>query len=354
MVKKGIVAVDLFCGAGGLTRGLLDAGIKVKKGYDLDSKVKDTYEKNNQGVKFYYQDISSLKGEELTKGLDIENNFFILAGCAPCQPFSRINKQKFKHDKRKILILQFLRLIKETKPDFILMENVPGLERGEGKIIFEKFKKGIKKEGYSYKTKVLNVKDYGVPQKRKRLIFLASNKREVDIPEPTHGGRKERYVTVRDAISKYPNLKPGKKNKMILNHECRNLSELNKKRMRFIKKNGGSRKDLPKNLILKCHVGHKGHGDVYGRMKWDEISPTLTCKCTSISNGRFGHPTQNRGISVREAAAIQTFSDEYVFYGGLVESTKWVGNAVPVKFTKVFGEYFIKLVNNQKEWQKNL
>ena len=118
---------------------------------------------------------------------------------------------------------------------------------------------------------------------------------------------------------------------------------MNKKRMKFIGKDGGSRANLPRNLILNCHINHSGHGDVYGRMKWDSVSPTLTCKCTSISNGRFGHPSQNRGISVREAAAIQTFPDEYVFYGNLTDSTRWVGNAVPVKFTKVFGEYFIKL-----------
>jgi len=346
MIKKGFVAVDLFCGAGGLTRGLLDAGIKVKKGYDIDLKVKDTYERNNEGVKFYYQDISSLKGEEVIKGLNLKNNFFILAGCAPCQPFSRINKQKLKYDKRKISILEFLRLIKETKPDFILMENVPGLEKGEGKEIFEKFKKNLEKESYFYKTKVVNVKDYGVPQKRRRLILIASNKKEIKFPDPTHGKGKKRYLTVRDTISKYPNLKPGKKDKNVFNHECRNLSELNKKRMKFIKKDGGSRTNLPKEFTLKCHIGHNGHGDVYGRMKWGEVSPTLTCKCTSISNGRFGHPSQDRGISVREAAAIQTFPDKYAFYGSLTDSTKWVGNAVPVKFTKIFGEYFINLVNS--------
>ena len=139
-------------------------------------------------------------------------------------------------------------------------------------------------------------------------------------------------------------MKPGEKNLFIPNHECRDLSEINRKRLKFIKKDGGSRKDLPRKLILKCHLNHNGHGDVYGRMRWGEVSPTLTCKCTSISNGRFGHPSQNRAISVREAAAIQTFSDNYIFYGNLTDSTRWIGNAVPVKFTRVLGEYFINLI----------
>lgn len=345
MIKKGIIAIDLFCGAGGLTRGLLDAGIKVKKGYDIDSEVQETYEKNNNGAKFHFKDISSLKGKEILEGINTKNNFFLLVGCAPCQPFSIINKQNLKKDKRKILILEFARIIKEIKPDFILMENVPGLKNNKGKEVFEKFKKILKKEGYFYKTKIIDVRGYGVPQKRKRLVLVASNKIEVSIPEYTYKKGKSGYLTVRDAISKYPPLKPGGKNKSIPNHECRNLSELNKKRMKFIKRNGGSRLDLPKKLILKCHINHNGHRDVYGRMKWDDASPTLTCKCTSISNGRFGHPSQNRGISVREAAAIQTFSDRYVFHGSLTNTTKWVGNAVPVKFAKVFGECFIKLKN---------
>ena len=131
-MKKEIIAVDLFCGAGGLTRGLLDAGIKVKKGYDIDPNLKETYEKNNEGTEFFQKDISILKGEEILKELDRANKFFLLAGCAPCQPFSIINKKNATGDKRKNLILEFARLIKETRPDFILMENVPGLKKTKG------------------------------------------------------------------------------------------------------------------------------------------------------------------------------------------------------------------------------
>ena len=346
-MKKGIVAVDLFCGAGGLTRGLLDAGIEVKKGYDIDSKLKNTFEKNNNGVKFYHVDIRNLKKDDILENLDLENNYLLLAGCAPCQPFSEINKKNLKKDQRKYLFLQFGRLIEEIKPDFVFAENVPGLKKGRGKSIFEEFEKILIKEKYFYRSDILDAKNYGVPQKRKRFVLIASRHAPVEIPEATHGPKsfmEKPYVTVRDVISKYPRIKAGKKHEQIPNHESRDLEEINKLRLKYIKKNGGSRLDLPDNLKLKCHSNHEGHTDFYGRMKWDDVAPTLTCKCTSISNGRFAHPTQARGISIREAAALQTFKDDYVFEGTLMETTKWIGNAVPVQFSKVFGDYFIKNV----------
>jgi len=341
-MKRGIVAVDLFCGAGGLTRGLLDSGINVLKGYDFDGKAAETYERNNRGAQFFNVDITSLKGKDLTEGIDTENNFFLLAGCAPCQPFSIINQKSIAKDDRKNLILKFAKLITETCPDFILMENVPGLANGKGKRIFNKFLKTLEREGYKYSFNVLNTKDYGVPQKRRRLVLLASKHSNVEIPKPTHGNSKNPLVTVRDAIGKYPSLQAGESNMNIPNHQARKLSELNLKRIKATKKNGGSRSDLPEELLLECHKKHKGHNDVYGRMLWDDVSPTLTCKCTSLSNGRFGHPTQNRAITVREAASIQTFPEDYIFYGNMCDATKWVGNAVPVRFSKVFGDYFMR------------
>ena len=342
-MNKGVVAVDLFCGAGGLTRGLLDAGIKVKKGYDLDKKSAETYEKNNN-IPFYERNVSDINGKELKSDLDIKNNYFLLAGCAPCQPFSLINKREIDGDDRRILLLQFGRLIKEAKPDFIFMENVPGLMKGKGKDIFKAFIKILDEEKYKYDFNVLDARDYGVPQKRKRLVLLASKHGEIKIPVPEFGPRSRNkipYITVRGAIEKYDKIMVGK-DSPIQNHEARRLSETNQIRLKFIKKNGGSRSDLPENLVLECHKDYKGHGDVYGRMKWEEPAPTLTCKCTSISNGRFAHPSQDRGISVREAAAIQTFDDDYVFYGPIGQTTKMVGNAVPVRFAKELGSVFLK------------
>lgn len=333
-IRKGIVAVDFFCGAGGLTRGLIDAGIKVIKGYDNDPKLIDTYEKNNQGVKFYCKDISELKKEDVLEGLDIRNNYLLLAGCAPCQPFSPMLRDGKKRDARRNLLIEFGRLISEIRPDFVFAENVPGLKNGRGKKIFKQFEDILRKEGYFFVSEVLDAKNYGVPQKRRRLVLLASLHCRICIPDGTHGEAEGKlpYVTVRDAISGFPRIKAGGINKKVHNHTARTLSKLNIDRLRYIRKNGGTRRDLPEKLMLKCHRMHSGHADVYGRMKWDEFAPTLTCKCTSLSNGRFGHPSQLRAISVREAAALQTFRDDYIFYGTLSDNTKWVGNAVPPVF----------------------
>lgn len=337
---KGIIAVDLFCGAGGLTRGLLDAGITVKKGFDNDPRVKYTYEKNNPEVKFFCKDISEMIKEDVLEGLDIKDNFLLLAGCAPCQPFSRLLRKNRKKDSRANLLLQFGRLVSEVKPDFVFVENVPGLKNGKGKVIFTQFEDILRKEEYFFVSDILDAKDYGVPQKRKRLVLLASRHSEIGILPATHGSDKNKlpYITVRDAIAGFPIIRAGGKHKKVPNHECRDLSALNKKRLKYIRQNGGTRVDLPESLRLECHKKHNGHTDVYGRMKWDNVSPTLTCKCNSISNGRFGHPTQLRAISVREAAALQTFSDDYVFYGNMSENSKWVGNAVPPIFARCLAE----------------
>lgn len=342
---KKIVAVDLFCGAGGLTRGLKDAGIKVIRGYDNDSDLKDTYEKNNGRTKFIDKDVSEITKQDILNGIDRKKSYFLLAGCAPCQPFSSINRSNFETDGRKLLIMQFGRLIKATIPDFIFLENVPGLSNGKGKFIFKKFTEILDNLGYFHCSKIINTKNYGVPQSRGRLVLLASLKHPIDIPDQTHGKNKKPYVTVKDAIKNYPIIRAGKIHAKIPNHQTRDIESINLQRLKYIKKNGGSRIDLPDHLVLECHKKHTGHSDVYGRMKWEDVAPTLTCKCTSITNGRFGHPTQLRGISVREAATLQTFNDNYIFYGNLTQNTKWVGNAVPVRFSKIFGRYFVNMVN---------
>ena len=201
----------------------------------------------------------------------------------------------------------------------------------------------LSSKGYSWDCKIINAKDYGVPQNRKRLIIIASKHNPISLPDPTHGPfskSKKKYITVMEAISRYPPVRAGNLHKKILNHEARDLGLKNKKRLKLIKKNGGSRLDLPSHLQLECHKNHSGHRDVYGRMRWDSVSPTLTCKCTSISNGRFGHPTQTRAISVREAAALQSFDDKFIFYGSLTQNTKWIGNAVPPLLSYRLGRVF--------------
>ena len=349
-MKKGIIAVDIFCGAGGLTRGLLDAGICVKKGFDIDSKVKDTYEKNNEGVKFFCKNVREIRKKDIVGDLDLKNNYLLLAGCAPCQPFSSINQDDTTEDDRKNLLLQLGRLVREVKPDFISVENVPGLKNGRGKSIFSKFEKILTDEGYFFESKILNAKNYAVPQNRRRLVLLASKYEMPVFPKETNDGVNTPFVTVKDVISKYPSIKAGKKHEEIPNHQSRMLTEKNLMRLKHIPKDGGNRMSLPKHLCLECHKKHNGHSDVYGRMRWNAIAPTLTCKCSSLSNGRFGHPEQNRAISLREAAAIQTFKDNYIFYGStLTDNTRWIGNAVPVKFAKESNKYFIEFIRRCNE-----
>jgi len=344
-----IIGIDFFCGAGGLTRGLLDAGIEVSKGFDLDDKAKETYEKNNPKARFFAKDVSLVTKEEVMKGIDIDDSMLLFAGCAPCQPFSAMKKGSKEKSNDKNLLLQFGRLISEVKPDFIFAENVPGLRYGKGKRIFRKFERLLEDNGYSFEYGTLDAKDYGVPQKRRRFILLASLHGQINLPTATHGidSGKLPYVVVKDVIKKFPVIRAGSKHKKIPNHQSRGLSRRNKRRLLRIRKDGGTRFDLPSRLRLNCHKKHNGHTDVYGRMKWNETAPALTCKCTSLSNGRFGHPTQLRAISVREAAALQTFPDNYVFYGNLADATKWVGNAVPPQLAKVFGEQIIRHVGRK-------
>jgi DNA (cytosine-5)-methyltransferase 1 len=330
-----IVAVDLFCGAGGLTAGLRKAGVKVVKGIDIDSEVEKTYKLNNPGSTFLNRDISEITAEDLIQGINRQNDLFLLAGCAPCQPFSLQNRTK-RRDKRKSLMKQVGRLIDLTKPDLVLVENVPGFINKKNRYHTE-FIGILKKHKYFFSEGILNARDYGVPQNRRRYVLFASLRSKVSLPEATYGPGKLDYVTVKDAIAKYPRIKAGGSSKSFPNHSSRILSDLNLERLMIIPKDGGSRNSLPKALELKCHNEHNGHYDVLGRMRWDKPAPTLTCKCTSITNGRYGHPTQNRGISLREAAALQTFSDDYIFYGSKTSIAKQIGNAVPVLLAQKLG-----------------
>lgn len=344
-----MIAIDFFCGGGGITRGLLDAGINVLAGIDSNPNCKETYEKNNLNT-YIECDICKLTPKELVSKFpqlkDKDN--VMLVGCAPCQPFSLLRREELDENGKAIphksvnLLIEFGRFVKAIKPAHVVVENVPGLN-GKGNDILNNFKKMLDEEGYKVDDKVIYAKDYGVPQNRRRYVLIASRLFKPVIPESTHGNKEGLlpYCTVRETISKYPKIKAGEKNAQFSNHQCANLSELLLKRIKATPHDGGSRTDWPENLILDCHKNFKGHTDVYGRMKWDEPSPTLTVKCFSLSNGRFGHPEQNRAISLREAAALQTFPDDYVFYGSVQEVGRQIGNAVPVLLAKVMGEYIL-------------
>jgi DNA (cytosine-5)-methyltransferase 1 len=275
------------------------------------------------------------------------NDYLLFIACAPCQPYSRILRKSTTATKTH-LVLTFAEFVKELAPDIIFMENVPGLaEASQGRVLKE-FLETLKSKKLNYECEwqLVDAKSYGVPQTRKRFILLASRIGKIPFPSKTHGDKLLPYVTVKDILSKYPRIKAGETHKDVPNHSARALSQLNLRRMRSTPRDGGSRKDWPQELWLECHKKNSGHTDVYGRMRWKKPAPTLTCKCNSITNGRFGHPTQNRPISLREAAALQTFSDDFVFYGENTYIARHIGNAVPVLIAEVFGKGIVAHVSS--------
>ena len=330
-----IVAIDLFCGAGGLTRGMLDAGVDVIGGFDIATDAQYAYEHNNirsngQSCRYFNQDVSTLTSEQISKLVGSRRNkTLLMAGCAPCQPFSAQNRNKRRQDIRRNLLLQFARLIRECKPDLVFMENVPGLPALAPQV-FNQFLESLKETGLkNIDYGVVNAKDYGVPQNRRRFVLLASAQSSVSIPSPLYAP--DKYKTVKEAISSFPAIQAGQSNDSFPNHRCAGLSETNLLRLKFIKHN---RKELPPNLILECHKSNTSHSDTYGRMSWNKPAPTLTTKFFSISNGRYAHPQQNRAISLREGAALQSFPDNYTFAGSMQSIARQIGNAVPPLLAK--------------------
>ena len=340
-MKKNIIGIELFCGCGGLTKGLSDAGINVVKGIDIDETAKMTYEENNPKAIFVEEDIRKISAKELMKGVNRRGKHLLLAGCAPCQPFSKHIKNS-QHDKRRSLIQCFVNMIEKITPEYILVENVPGFQRKSNRY-HTNLIRILKKHRYHFDEKIVNAANYGVPQTRSRYVLLASRHHEIKIPSGVYGNGKREFKTVKDVIRQFPRIKHGTSSKKIPNHSSHKLAEINIERIKLTPKNGGSRKDIPEHMKLKCHKKHGGHSDVYGRMSWDKPAPTLTCKCTSLSNGRFGHPTQNRAISVREAAALQTFPNNYIFYSCETTNAIHIGNAVPVLMAKKLGRVFTKI-----------
>lgn len=333
-----ITAIDLFCGAGGLTRGLLDAGINVIAGIDIDKRCKETYEKNNSPALFYDADVRQLKYsfiEKLIEGTAKKNLLF--AGCAPCQSFSQQRKSSARRTDATLLIA-FGRLVERFRPGQVLIENVPGLTRVKGFSAYRRFLKILKINRYEYDDGIIDAKHYGVPQTRWRYVLFAMKGKKPTLPKRLCGSNLKPYKTVRRAIYSYPKISAGEKHAGFFNHVAASVSELNLLRLQHTPHNGGDRRAWPDELILNCHKGdYKGHTDVYGRMFWDRPAPTLTAKCNSISNGRYGHPYQNRAISLREAASLQTFNDDYVFYGSNLHIAKQIGNAVPVRLAEKLG-----------------
>lgn len=336
-----VTAVDLFCGAGGLTHGLIAGGIPVKAGYDIDPACRFPYEYNNN-AQYIAKCITEITGKEVLRHYP-DSGVKVLAGCAPCQPFSKYSHGLPKDNNKWALLHSFSRLINESMPDIITMENVPQLTRYD---VFEKFVKNLKDQNYSVFYEIVYCPDYGIPQNRSRLVLLASRFGKISLIPATHTEGKNK-VSVRYALEKLPPLKAGETDKDDPLHHSRNLSKKNLQRIKHSKP-GGTWRDWPENLRAKCHIKKSGatYPSVYGRMKWDKPSPTITTQFFGYGNGRFGHPEQDRALSLREGALLQTFPKTYQFVPDENKLSsqlvgRMIGNAVPVKLGEVVAKSII-------------
>ena len=341
-----IKAIDFFCGAGGLTRGLLDAGISVVAGVDSNERLQRTYEHNNKPSRFIARDISEIDIATLREQLAIRRTDTTLyAACTPCQPFSTLNTTR-KKDIRKSLLLDFAKIVAASPPDFIIVENVPGLHNAIGCNIYEAFLATLQRHQFLEDADMLDAKHFGVPQTRKRFILVASKHGRPSLPRPT---TIQQPATVGEWIAKYPPIAPGEESLQYANHAARQLSPRHKRIVEAVPTDGGSRSEVvDRSILLQCHQRNpKAHKDVFGRMAWHKPSPTLTCRCTDVYCGRFIHPEQHRGVSLREAAALQTFADEYEFFGdSFLEKSRQIGNAVPVRLAQELGNVAIRALQS--------
>lgn len=329
-----IEAVDLFCGVGGLTAGLIKSGIKVKAGYDIESACRFGYEYNNKAT-FVLKDVADVTADEINSWYS-KGAVRLLAGCAPCQPFSTYRQGRDATlDKKYPLLYHFARLIDEVRPELVTMENVPDVTKHQ---VYRDFVVKLESLGYAVSANKVDCVQYGIPQTRKRHVLLASRISDnVELIPPTH----DKPVTVRDVISNLPKINAGEQHKSDPLHICSALSELNMRRIKASKP-GGSWRDWSEDLIAECHKKNSGktYGGVYGRMEWDKPAPTMTTQCFGFGNGRFGHPSQHRAISLREAAIFQTFPVDYQFCDSnfsMIKIGKMIGNAVPVRLGEIVG-----------------
>lgn len=339
--------VDLFCGVGALSHGLKRAGLKIVAGYDVDARCRHAFETNND-AKFYSRDVGKLTAAEIKSHFsgDVPS---VLAGCAPCQPFSSY-KQRYEEDPQWNLVTKFARLAAAVQPDFVTMENVPALLRYKDGRVFEQFCNKLKKAGYDVQWSVAKCEEYGVPQKRRRLVVIAAKGKKM----ASLANDQSAAVSVKAAIGDLPKLKAGQTDPKDRLHRASSLTAKNLERIRASKP-GGTWRDWPESLRAPCHRKPSGktYPGVYARMTWDEPSPTMTTQCYGFGNGRFGHPDQDRGISLREAAILQSFPRDYSFLPpnervSFTEVGRWIGNAVPVKLAEAIGAAIVKSYTEQQ------
>lgn len=334
-------AIDLFSGCGGLTLGLRRAGFQVIGAVDNDPLCVETYKANHKDVHVWETDIRELKASQVMRTLGLkQGQLDLLAGCPPCQGFSTLrtlNRGRAAKDSRNSLILDFLRFVCVLRPKVVMLENVPGLAKDRG---FKAFCLKLRALGYPFEHQVLNAADYGVPQRRRRLILFASRIGHVTFAAATKKAR-----TVRDAIGSLPS---PLKSKDPLHKVREQRSERVRGLIRRIPKNGGSRSQLGKRSQLACHRRCSGFKDVYGRMAWNDVAPTITSGCFNPSKGRFLHPSRDRTITLREAALLQGFPRSYFISlkRGKAAAAALIGNALPPRFVERHAQSIKRSLNS--------
>jgi DNA (cytosine-5)-methyltransferase 1 len=334
VTRRSRTAVDVFCGAAGLSAGLKASGLNVVAGIDFDSACRYPFEENI-GTTFVEADICQITSANVSE-LFGDAGIRLLAGCAPCQPFSGYTTRRREADSRWQLLLEFLRLVEDVRPELVTMENVPRLRHLP---LWAEFVSRLKAAGYQVDWGVLNAAQYGVPQNRSRLVLVASLLGPIKLPAPSH----QKPLTARSAIGGQPPIGAGVKNPTDPLHSARSLTQINLERIR-LSKPAGTNRDWPEELRAECHrAEHVRYPSVYGRMSWDRPAPTMTTQFYGFGNGRFGHPEQDRAITLREGALLQSFPADFKFVApgkriNFREVGRLIGNAVPPALGKAIGK----------------
>ena len=337
---------DFFSGCGGASCGFRAAGMEISFALDHDADARESFEANFPRTHFEFADVRDVSVKKVRLRVEAGRpNPVLFIGCAPCQPFTNQNTERpsLDEDERVPLLARFAHFVESCRPDLVFVENVPGLQKlDSASEPFGGFLSRLEAAGYRVDYRPIKLAKYGIPQSRRRLVLLGSRHGTIHLPDETHGPGTphERYETVRDWISHLPPIQAGEQHEKVPNHRAANLSERNLERIQATPEGGGNR-DWTENLRLECHKGFSGYSDAYGRMWWDAPASGLTTRCTSYSNGRFGHPEQHRAISIREAACLQTFPEDFVFEGSMASMARQIGNAVPVRLAKLIGHQII-------------
>lgn len=340
-------AVDFFCSGGGMSYGMQKAGIKILAGIDYDKSCESTYKSNIKGAKFIHADVFDLQVNDLQNELSLKNNDdnLILIGCSPCQFWSIINTDKRKSQRSSNLLKEFRRFVEQLKPGYVVVENVPGVLRRQEESGLKDFIEWLQNNGYVVHHKIHEVSEYGVPQHRKRFTLIANRVSKKEIEPIKMKGKKK---TVRDVIgveNGFPKVEAGHRDNTNFMHTVAGLQEINLRRLSLTEKDGGTRLSYVDNeeLVPNCHKNDKNNfKDSYGRMWWDKPAPTITTKFFSISNGRFAHPEEDRAISLREGAVLQSFPKTYKFKTkSIADTARMIGNAVPPKYAEAIGKAII-------------